>query len=62
MFHKVSLGLGRIMCLFLLRSSIIFFDVKYNNQIFDYHLLSLMLEVILEVSPRRRQLLNIDAT
>ena len=49
MFHKVSLGLARIMCPFLLRSPIVFFDVKSNNQIFDAHLLYLMLEVILEV-------------
>ena len=58
MFHKVSLGLVGIVCPFLLRSSIVFFDVKSNNQIFNAYFLSIMLEVILEVFPRRRQLLN----
>ena len=58
MFHKVSLGLARIVCPFLLRSLIVFFNAKSNNQIFDTHLLSLMLEVILEVFLSRRQLLN----
>ena len=43
MFHKVSLGLARIVCPFLLRSPIVFFDAKSNNQNFDAHLLSLML-------------------
>ena len=57
-FHKVSLGLTRIVCPFLLKSLIVLFDAKSNNQIFDTHLLSLMLEVILEVFPSRRQLLN----
>ena len=32
--------------------------MKSNNQIFDAHLLSFMLEVILEVFSSRRQLLN----
>ena len=58
MFHKVSLGLDGIMCPFLLRSSIVFFDTKSNNQIFDAHFLSLMLEVILKVFSSPRQLLN----
>ena len=58
MFHKVSLGLARIVCPFLLKSPIVLFDAKSNNQIFDTHLLSLMLKVILEVFPSRRQLLN----
>ena len=55
MFHKISLGLAWIMCPFLLRSPIVFFDVKSNNQIFDAHLLSLMFEVILEVFSSKRQ-------
>ena len=46
------------MCPFLLRSPIVLFDAKSNNQIFDVHLLSLMFEVILEVFPSKRQLLN----
>ena len=58
MFHKVSLGLARIMCPFLLSSPIVFFDVKSNNQIFDAHLFYLMLEVILEVFSNWKQLLN----
>ena len=58
MFHKVSLELAWIVCPFLLRSPIVLFDANSNNQIFHAHLLSLMLEVILEVFPSRRQLLN----
>ena len=58
MFHKVGLGLPRIVCPFLLKSPIAFFDAKSNNHIFDAHLLSLMLEVILEVFLSREQLLN----
>ena len=58
MFYKVSLGLAGIVFSFLLRSSTIIFNAKSNYQIFDAHLLSLMLEVILEVFPRKRQLLN----
>ena len=51
MFHKVSFGLAGIVCHFLLRSSIVFFDAKDNNQIFNTHFRSLMLKVILEVFP-----------
>ena len=58
MFHKVSLSLIGIVCHFLLRFSIVFFDAKSNNQIFYAHLLSLMLEVVLEVFLSRRQFLN----
>ena len=58
MFHKFSLGLSQIVCPFLLRFSIVFLDAKTNNQIFDAHLLSLMLEIIIEVFPSRWQLLN----
>ena len=57
MFHKVSLVLAQITCPFLLRPLIVFFNVKSNNQIFDAHLLPLMLEVILEVFLSKRQLL-----
>ena len=46
MFKKVSLGLVGIVCPFLLRFSIVFFDAKSNNQIFDAYLISLILEVI----------------
>ena len=55
MFHKVSLSLIGIVCHFLLKSSIVLFDVKFNNHIFDAHLLSLMLEVVFEVFPNRRE-------
>ena len=62
MFHKVNLGIAQIVCPFLLKSPIVFFDAKSNNQIFDAHLLFLMLEVILEVIlevfQNMRQLLN----
>ena len=58
MFHKVSLGLARIMCPFLRRSPIVFFDAKSNNHIFHAHLLSLMFEVIIKVFSSLRQLLN----
>ena len=57
MLHKVSLSLAQIVCPFLLRSLIVFFNAKSNNQIFDAYLLSLMLKIILEVFPSRRQLL-----
>ena len=42
MFHKVSFGFVQIMCQFLLRSPIVLFDSKSNNQVFDSHLISLM--------------------
>ena len=58
MFHKVSLDLVVIVCPLLLRSFIVFFEAKSNNQIFDAHFLSLILKVILEVFPSQRQLLN----
>ena len=58
MFHKVSLGLVGIVCHFLLKSSIVFFNAKSNNKIFDAHCLPLMLKAILEVFLSRRQLLN----
>ena len=54
MFHKVSLGLIGIVCHFLLRFSIVFFDAKSNNQIFDVNFFSLMFEVILEVFPNMK--------
>ena len=42
----------------LFKSSIVLFSSKSSNQIFHVHLLSLMLKVILEFLPTRRQLLN----
>ena len=58
MFHKVILGLARIVWQFFFLSSIVFFNAKSNNEIFDTHFPSFMLEVILEIFPSRGSFLN----
>ncbi|MFS7908463.1 hypothetical protein Hanom_Chr01g00083401 [Helianthus anomalus] len=57
MFHKVrfcrSFNLTSFVCY-----SVVFFNTKTNHKVFDSHFLSLMLKVILEVHPTRRQFFN----
>ena len=48
MFHKVSLGLSWIVCFFLLKSPIVFFNAKSDNYIFDAQLLLLCLRYFLK--------------
>ena len=51
MFQKVSLGLAGIVFHFIFQSSIVFFNTKFDNEIFDAHFLSIMLDVVLEIFP-----------